>query len=252
VIRERFDLGGKTVAALRYTANTAGYSSRVYDLESGILLTETYAYKASQGAVVGDDRYIRDATAKTSGTHRFVGARTTALPWLGGTMPAWVGRVRRLVYRGGIVSRSPGLPDNTAGLTTTYTRQVLGPSWAIHEVSTVGDPQPGIPQIPVVGTFASGGGSGLGLWIDPSILAKLEQGRVLDEDPLLGARTSVAGTGTLPDGRAVVTISVDSPLQRIDRLYDVKEGRILSVTMTESVPGTNLTKITRLDLVSME
>jgi len=252
VIHERFERDGRTLTALRYTANTAGYSSRVYDLESGVLLSETYAYKASQGAFNDDDRHIREAAVRTSGTHTFVSARTTSLPWLRGAMPAWVATTRRLVYRGSIVSRAPGLPDGTAGVTSTYTLRDIGASHALYDVSTVGDPQPGIPQLPSVGTFASGAGSSAGLWIDPASLAKLEPGRVLDEDAVLGARTHVAGAGRLPDGRAVVTITVDAALQRSERLYDVASGRLLSATVTDPIPGTNLTRITRLDLVAAE
>lgn len=252
VIHERFERDGRVLTALRYTSNTAGYSSRAYDLESGVLLTEAYVYKASQGSFADDARYIREATVHTSGTHTFLRARTTSLPWRDGTMPAWVAKTRRLVYRGAVVSRSPGLPDGTAGVTSTYTLRDLGPSHAIYDVSTVGDPQPGIPQLPTVGTFASGVASSGGLWIDPTRLARLEPGRVLDEDPVLGARTTVAGTGRLPDGRAVVTLSVEAPAQRIDRLYDVALGRLLSVTVTEPVAGTTLTRITRLDLSEAE
>ncbi len=135
VIHEQFERAGRTHKALRFTANTAGYFSRVYDLESGVLLSETYAYKASQGSFHDDDRHIREATVRTSGTHTFVSARTTSFPWLRGAMPAWVATTRRLVYRGSVVSRAPGFPDGSAGVTATYTLRDVGASHALYDVS---------------------------------------------------------------------------------------------------------------------
>lgn len=252
IIRERFERDGREVPAIRYTAHVAGYSTRVYDLASGTLLSETYVTQGSQGSFAGDDRYIREATVRTSGTHTFVRARSRSLPWLGGSIPDWVARTHRLVYRGVVESRGAGIPGGTAGVTSTYALRAAGPTWSIHDVSTVGDPQPGIPQIPVSATFATGTGSDGGLWIDPKRLAELEPGRIIDEDPILHARTSVSGRGPLPDGRATVTISSDSPIQRIDRLYDLASGRLLSSTTTEPIAGTNLTRVTRLDLASAE
>jgi|GEM_PF-2348676 len=252
VFRGPFELGGAVRKTLRVTMTTHGYSSNVYDLENGLLLTSAHAYRASQGTILGDDKHFKPASVVTTGTHRFVGTRTPRLPWAAGSAPAWVASTKRLVYRGTGSAQSPGLPATTSGLTTVFTTKEVGRGWAIYDVSSAYETSPGIPVIPSTSTFASGVGSASGLFIDPAVLAKLETGQTLDRDPTIGTETSVEYVGPAPDGRAAVSILVASPLQRTQSIYDVVDGRLRHQIVTEQNPGTNITNVRDLRLVSIE
>ena len=252
VFRGPFELDGRIRKAIRVTMTTRGYSSNVYDLENGFLLTSAHAYGASQGTILGDDDYFTPASAVSTGTHRFVGTRTPKLPWAAGNAPAWVATTKRLVYRGTGSAQSPGLPATTSGLTTVFTTKEVGPGWAIYDVSSAYETSPGVPVIPSTSTFASGVASCCGLFIDPAVLARLKTGQALDRDPVVGTETSVEYVGPAPDGRAAVSILVALPNQRTQNVYDVLDGRLRHQIVTERNPGTNITNVRDLRLVSIE
>ena len=64
-----------------------------------------------------------------------------------------------------------------------------------------------------------------GLWINPAILARLQQGQVLDDDPITGMKTAV----TRVTDRSVVIESI-SPGGALGSEYDRADGMMIGVS----------------------
>jgi hypothetical protein len=108
------------------------------------------------------------------------------------------------------------------------------------------------PVDPIVVVRATGPGSIGGMWMDPRALQHLRAGQVIDQDPTLASSTAVEYVGNGQDGRPVVVITTTMPGSKGSTVYDAGDGRLLAVTMTETISENGFVRVTQLGLAGME
>jgi hypothetical protein len=214
-----YPLDGKTYKAIRITTpNNGGNTQYTYDLDTGMLL------------IWGTESVGANGT-RHLGQSRFVSMRQTALPWAGQTAGASITGLSSADWSG---TYSVAV-DNA--YTATYR---LSQRWdvtradalavQVRETMRLDMSTGGAPQVSTsVRTFPTAG-----LWIDPTILAGLRKGQMIDNDPVTGLRTSVLGSQN-----GMLIIGEQGTIQSSAAGFDLRTGLLSAVqTQTRNAPGT--------------
>jgi hypothetical protein len=243
VLRGDYVLDGVSYRALSFVSNAAGaYQASTYDTASGLLL-RTNTSTEGAGAPVHGPLDNPQGNVQLSNT-RLVGVRQRTLPGIDAAAPDWVAAGPTLSYRGEctiINPLDPGSGPWVYPMQMTVTLGEGGRTWATFASHTVidlgGSPQP---------TDATGVTGSTGLyWYDPATLSTLGAGQLLDEDPVTGARVTVAAADAGGSG-SVVTLVTEMNGVTLRLGYDVGSGVLGSLEITQSVTGSTI----RLQLVS--
>jgi hypothetical protein len=208
----------------------------VYDLETGILLTQGHSQTGQRG-IGGTGADGTDFSGATwAATHTsFREVVQLKHPWLGVPIPEWVGRTAAIDYDGGVrmvIAGSEGVtPIPTA---QRFEPTQVGKDWALMRRTMVNGPRSvldggtynGLPVQPIRGPYVCGAGSPSGLWIPPEVLRKLTRGQEVCSSAVTGFRAFVHYVGE-HRGRDVCVIRWESPMQTIDLVHDRQSGGLL-------------------------
>lgn len=160
---------------------------------------------------------------------RFVAARQLRLPWLESPLPEWAGRVQALSYRGQFTLQGPGLAPTPMALADDMQVTRRGSHWLLVKVRSQmqGNPMPG------ESTAVTGPGSLPPLGIAPAVMAALQPGQVLDQDPQTGFTVRVSQV----DAQSV-TLQTDGPRQAFSYVYDRGNGLLVRRISRQREPST--------------
>lgn len=234
ILRGDYVLGGNTFPAISFVSNATGaYQSSTFDMESGVLLATNTSTEGAGSPVRGplDDPQGNVQLSYT----RLADVRQRSVPGLSAPVPWWVATTPQLVYTGSYTATNP--MDPQAGpwvypMETTVSFGEGGQTWATFSSRTVIDL--GGSQRP---TDAAGVTGPTGLyWYDPSTLATMNPGDLIDEDPVTGARITVESVGP---GATATVVSIFTEMNGVTvRLgYDAGTGVLVGLELYQAVTG---------------
>ena len=237
IMRHTYDVNNQHFNAVRITNISNGRMTYVYDLSSGVLLSQNGSSVAPGGQVYRDG-YIVTTTGNTLAITRYINSRDLNLPWQTSPMPDWVRTAKRMRYTGARVTKGPpniGVQDFSIGLDVTVETSYVGNTFAVYKVSTQPRSPSDIPGAndPSTAVAVCGPGSLGGLWMSPAALRQLRTGQAIDTDATTGTQTVVefAGAGGQgQNGKAIAVITSNSRAQKIQCVYDATDGKLLRVT----------------------
>lgn len=234
VERGPFELGGRSYNAI-YIANEFENVrvTRVYDLASGILLSEVEGF-GERGYSTGENQQ-----AAGSGVQNLVNVRQVSLPWsFADPLPANVQGLGTLTYKGDYTTSVPGVYMWDSSLVSPFDISVVvqqrNPTWQLAQ-STMNMTFPGsnIPQPPVVNKVIVNAVSGH--YVPVEAFGRLSAGQVLDTDPITGIRWYVERN----DAGGLVIIN-EGPGMRASATYDPRTGLMVRSQLEQQSDGQNL------------
>lgn len=221
VLAGELTLGGTTYQTVSLVEPTAGsYSLVTYDVATGVVLQSSSRVQSQTGGPA------------MLGLFELRGIRQAPLPGLGSAVPAWLTRSTTLRYAG--TQRWTNTFDGTwqdfpARVEVTFPE--VGPDWARFTANTV------VTMLSDVPSTHDGIAAGAGpYWYDPTALAAMTEGQVLDSDPLTGQTIRVSRVVQGPTGSAVV-LSVSLPGVEADTAWDVTTGVMLARSSSTRANG---------------
>lgn len=238
VLRGDYPINGTNYQAVSIVNPTPGaYSSQTYDTVSGVLLASTTNTAGSTSPVQLPGQGPTQGASQLT-ISRFVSIRQMSTPGIGSAAPTWVARTPGLAYVGGYRWTNPVDPSSGSlsyPMTSDVSFATTGPTWATHRLRTQVDlPGGGTP------TEATGVSSGTGpYWWDPTALAGLVTGQVLDTDPITTMTVSVTSVGAGPAGPAV-TITSRIPGTTGAATYDIATGVLVGQVIDVAGSGASV------------
>jgi hypothetical protein len=196
----------------------SGNSSTTFDTSTGLVLVST---DNAVGMRLPELLPVPDTGTQLSYA-RLLGMRQRAVPGTGAPVPGWL--------RQGTVLEFTGIDQQLYPLDAraTFTYTDVGPDWArVHAARTSGY---GVASV-TGESWAISGGAGP-FWYDPVALGGMARGDVLDQDPLLGMVTRVAGTGAWALGE-YVQILTSGPGTEMLFTYDRATGVPLGYSLAQ-------------------
>jgi hypothetical protein len=235
IVRGDYTLNGAIYHAISFI-NASAYQDSTFDTETGVLLA-TNASTQGQGPDVHGPLDNPQGNIQLSHT-RLVGVRQLSLPGIDAAKPDWAAPNRQLSYSGTatvVNPLDPGAGPYVWPMQMTVTLGEGGRTWATFTSSTVidfgGAEQP---------TEAKGVTGPTGLyWYDPATLTTLTPGRVLDEDPVTQARTTVEYVSPGETG-TVVGLLTEMNGVTVRLGYDQGSGVLLSLEIAQAVSGSTI------------
>lgn len=235
VERGGFDLGGRSYNAIYIINNYENMRlTRVYDLTSGILLTEVEG--------MGERGYAarENVNPAGSGVQELISVRQVTLPWsVSDPLPANIQNLQSLTYRGEIVTSVPGVYMWDSSISSAYESkfevQSRGSSWLLGQ-STFNSTMPGsnIPLPPTQTQMLLNAASGH--FLPVAAMAQLSAGQVLDVDPVTGVRIYVERA----DQNGVVIVNEGKGF-KTSSTYDPRTGLMVAYTSEQMTDGQNMT-----------
>ncbi len=237
VSRIKWNLNGKEVDAVM-TSSPSGQGSQffVYELATGLML------RYGSAGVVGSNGVAAPGEENTPSVdtlqNALLGTRQMPMPWAGDPDPACAASFHEMDFEGQSKTTTGGGRVFTAQLSVKYTLGAMGKGWVACDVSrTQGGIVPGVTPITQQSKMATGSVSPNPLWINPSTLAKLEVGQVLDTDPYTKVVTKVGEKTNGPKG-PMITIVMDGGLDASSFGYDMQTGMLVSMHSIDKEFGT--------------
>jgi hypothetical protein len=184
VARMPTTIGNQTFNAVRFEYHPLGGGAEyvwMFDEVSGIMLF----YRHAIGAEGAFNRQLSNLT--------LVSQRQLNLPWYGGSTPNWLYEGGSLKYEGTYGVNVMGSPSGSMPYGAIVNVKRVYDSWNEYGIS---DYLYG--RLNTSGIRASGASQILDpLWLPPEALDVLEDGQVLDSDPVIGSQLSVSRRGGL-------------------------------------------------------
>ena len=215
--------GNQMVNAIRVTNVTPNhYIDHIYDANSGLCL---HAAEASTGAAP-QLKYLAPGDTGQGDTQLavfdLVSLRDVKTPWAAEPMPTWTSQFKVLHYTGQTQGPNPFIDGPPKQLGLDVTRLDSGNGWL--SLATAGCLYvQGQPRFPSKGFYLSGHDQYASFFAGPNALATLQQGQVLDNDPVTHVQTSV---GTV-DGNSVTIVSESGGGQSF-RTFDRQSGKLIA------------------------
>ncbi len=237
ILRGPYAVAGKTYSAISFVANSgSAYTSYTYDLETGILLaaTTSTAGATSPFSAPGENAPIGNTQLTIT---RFLGVRDRGLPGTGAENPSWIARGGMLSYAGSYAWTNPVDPSSGAAQFPMQYQVTFGQggrTWLPYTTHSV--VQGALGEQPSQSSVAGATGR---FWWDAAALTAMQQGQVLDRDPITGEEVVVAAVG--PGGRGtIVTIddAIPGVFQRAS--YDASGGQMLAYDIQVASSGTSV------------
>ncbi len=220
VFRQQITMNGKTFNAINLLDdNPANYSSRYYDLETGILLS------LSQCVHNNPDPNVREGM-QTMDHVRFAGMRAIKYPWPLGGAPQWAVKGATFNYQGSYgvnagmgplsypLTVSIQLDDGQDGVFTATTRVS----------KSIGQ---GLPAQESTAKQVFGSAILTNLWMSPDALRKLQPNQLIDDDP--GTKHRVIFQGMQNNAAVIVDQGENESTQFF---YDTNNGLLTAVSKT--------------------
>lgn len=235
ILRGDYTVEGNTYHGLGIVnPNRNMYSSQIYDLETGLLLSSTTNTKANASPfhVQGQDPPEGNTQLTIV---RIAGVRQRDAAGMDAPIPAWATPGTVLRYAGTWTFVNPYDPGGAPAIypvQSTVTLSAGGPTWLTYRADSVVD-FAGLPNTSQGAGIAGGTGP---YWIAPDVLAHAREGQVIDEDPITGQRLTVTWVGSGPNGQAV-TIGSEVAGLPSSATYDMATGVLLAATRTEVGAG---------------
>ncbi|MFZ5496383.1 MAG: hypothetical protein ACOZE5_13750 [Verrucomicrobiota bacterium] len=227
------ELRGRTYQAVRIRVRGAdGYTQRIYDATSGVLLRMSAASLRKAHAWVpepgGTSRRGGEGTMLSEGW--LVGTRQLKVPWIGLPAPDWVAKTRTLRYAGTQGAFVPGTGPMGFPLSVRISVRRAGPDWfefneAAEVTSPYGQPPQQAEATRVAGTNQLGG-----FWVPPAALAQLQAGQQLDNDSVTQVRVVVESAAA---GR--VALLETGAEHRTRYVYDRATGILVATSQEQQV-----------------
>ena len=222
VSRFPFEMNGRTYNAVRISDTGPNMRAwRTYDADSGLLLQLSLSNTMSgrAGAPGPDGR----PTATDGDTMlinvQLVGLRQTSVPGPGTLAPASLGQIT-----GAAVTLIDTFAMGEFGANPPVTQQFQAQVRFEADLLTL-----------VVNGQQSQAPAG-GMYLDPQLLARLQPGQTLDEDPITGMTVRVANAGN-----GLVVIEEINPLERTQNAYDAQSGLCVQQVRTSNAGGSATT-----------
>ncbi len=236
-----YEVNGVRYNSVVIRPSAAGSSHSVYDLESGLLLSSgsSSASRTSHVEIDPATGLYQPGTSENSMmmVSRFVTARQTKLPWARESMPDGFANLRGFRLDGSYrmdMNLGTSLPGTRLSGQIEITRR--DPFFLEYEFKTTGSFDDfGGSQTSSLVRYSAPAQVG-GLWVAPQVLARLDTGRVLDEDPVTGYRILVEWAGRARDGRSVVVITEKGRAASQQWAYDRQTGLLVTSTHTQVLP----------------
>jgi hypothetical protein len=233
ILRGPYTLGGNVYDTVSFLSRGEGsYQDSTFDAASGALLATNTRVEADPSPVHGplDEPQGNVQLSYT----RLAGVRNVSVPGIGARVPSWVAPSRTLTYSGSVTVVNPMDPSAVFSwpVQATVTFGEVGATWATFTSHSVADY--GQYQQP---TDSSGTTGSTGVyWYDPSSLATMQTGQVLDEDPITGARVTVDSAE--PGGLVSLLTEMNGASLRLG--YDSASGALVTMDTTNSTTGITL------------
>ncbi len=238
VLRGPYPLDGRTYDAVSLISNGAGsYQSWTWDLATGLLLVSSSRQDGAFSPFAAPGETPPQANSFL-GYRQLVDVRQRTTPGIGTAPPDWVLGTGRLAYSGTWTFVNPMDPSSGAmvmPMTVEATFTEGGPTWANVRFRNVIDFS-GVPNAAEGTNLATGAGS---WWWDPTALAAMKRGQVLDEIPLLSGRVTVEDIVPWQGGSSVI-VRTELPGNVVRAQFDVATGVLLGNELTQSAQGTTI------------
>ena len=234
VQRGQFDLGGRSYQAVYITSEfETNRITRVYDLASGVLLTEVEG-SGQRGYAAGGN-----PERAGSGVQELINVRQLSMPWsVAEALPANVSGLQTLSYRGEYVTSVPGVYMWDSSLRSDYqlTSKVeqRGANYLVLSNTMVMTmPGTNIQQPPSQSRSLLTAFSGH--YLPVAVIPQLAVGQVVDVDPVTGMRTYVERN----DANGVVLVNEGKGVRAVS-LYDPRTGLMQQTQLEQQSDGQNL------------
>jgi hypothetical protein len=221
VLTGELSLAGTAYQTVSVVDPTAGsYSLATYDVATGVLLQSASRTQSQTGGPA------------MLGTLELRGIRQAAFPGLGAAVPGWLTRSTTLRYAGS--QRWTNTFDGSwqefpATLEVTFPE--VGPNWARFATRTA------VTMLTEVEGSGEGIAAGAGpYWYDPTALASMTEGQVLDSDPVTGQTVTVSRAA---QGASGPTVAIGVRLDGIEgeTVWDVTTGVMLAQSSSTQASG---------------
>ena len=232
ILRGPYTLGGKVYDTVSFLYRGPGsWQDSTYDGATGALLATNTRVEGNPSPVHGpfDDPQGNVQLSYT----RLAGVRNVIVPGLGAPVPGWVAPSSTLTYSGSATVVNPMDPSAVFSwpVQATVTFGEVGATWATFTSHSVVDYGGYQQPTDSAGTTGSTGV----YWYDPSSLATMQTGQVLDQDPITGASVTVDSA----DGGAVSLLTeMNGASLRLG--YDSASGALVTMETTNSTTGITL------------
>ncbi len=230
------ELRGRSYQAVQIrVSNDSGFTQRIYDATSGVLL------RLSSASTRGANAWVPDAggTAQMGGGGTIltegwlIGTRQLKVPWIGLPAPAWVAKTRTLRYTGTQGAFVPGTGPLGFPLSVRISIRRTGPGWIeFNESVEISSPY-GQPPQQTEGTRIAGTNQLGGFWIPPEALTRLQPGQQLDDDSVTRVRCTVEAVDA---GR--VTLLESGTEHQTRYVYDRQTGLLVATSQQQQVGAT--------------
>jgi hypothetical protein len=239
-----FKVAGQTYDGVWISMHQPKFAAlTIYDHKTGLLLQRQVT---SQGAPPKE--YLAGEPSPTGDVFNLgvtlMSVRDINIPWANEAMPDWLLNTKALHYRTGYTNTGmQGPPVWVYGKIDTII-QGHGNGWL--KLSTTQSVGPNAPLQPTLSAWAP---DLLGsLWVGPVALSKLQQGQVLDEDPITQMRVVVTDVNN-----QTITITESNGICSRAATYDKQSGLNTDLTMTnKNVFNPNLAQVNKRTLEGRE
>ncbi len=246
VTRIAYTLNGQNYDAISLLSGGNGYSSRIYDLHSGLLLAESSSNTNTDVPTLGKDNTITPGKGASYISHsRLVSVRQLNVPWANDRLPQWVAPGRQFVYQG---RESAIVPTGTLpgfGMAVQFSIGQVAQNCALMRVVIRKEIGQGLPPQEATMNRCFGSALPTGLWISPQAMTKLQPNQLIDQDPITRFQISFAGT----QGRNAILIE-QGPMEMSQSAYDIETG-LLQAVQTTRAQQTGKTQL-QLNLVGQQ
>lgn len=236
VRRLQYPLNGRTYDAITtQTKGQGSYTRYTYDLETGLLIAHSHS-SVGKGMLTpnanGTSQMGEGVTTIAHG--HLLSLRELKLPWMGQKAPNWLQQAQQLRYVG---TCKNSLADGVMapwGYQFAVSFDRKSGDCALATLNMRLEYGHGMQPQDSKSTVAYGPGTIACLWLDPRTVQNLQQGQVLDRDPITKSQVTFAGS----DGRTA-TIYEQGQLETQSYTYDLQSGQLVATSVrTQQGPAT--------------
>lgn len=232
--RIKYTLNGRTYNAISIlSASEDTYTSRIYDLSTGLLLAESSSSTGGNVPTLDKTNTITPGKGGTYISHsRLISVRQVDIPWADERPPQWVSRGRQIDYQGSYTAVIPGgSPLPGFGVTVSFSIHQVSHGCALARSLTRTETGSGLPPQESTADRCFGSAMMSGLWVPPRAMRQLEPNQVIDEDPITNFRVTFAGM----QGQNAVFVE-QGPLEITQSAYDTQSGVLQGVRTSRRQP----------------
>ncbi|MCC6424934.1 MAG: hypothetical protein IT447_15785 [Phycisphaerales bacterium] len=221
VNRIQYTLNDRNYDAISMVSvSEAGYTSRIYDLKTGLLLSSSSSETGGNVNTLDKNNTITPGRGSSYISHsRFVSIRQVDIPWAQMRMPRWVSKVRQIDYQGGYTAILQGGALPGYAMAVSFSIGQVSHGCAQARMMTRSDIGNGLPPQESTVDRCFGSAMLAGLWVPPEALQQLNENQLIDKDPITRFRTTFTGI----QGQSAIFVE-QGPSEITQTAYDVQSG----------------------------